>query len=145
MRLAAFIFLSLLIINTMTGCNSESEIKTDKTKELFAVVHLKIHDGKLDEFKSLAKQCIQIVEEKGKGTIQYDWYFNENQTECVILEKYSDSDAVLQHSENVGEPLGKLLALCYFSSEVYGEPSAELLKATEGSGLVIYKYFKGLK
>ena len=72
MRLVTFLFISLLIINTITGCNSESEIKSDKTKELFAVIHLKIHDGKLNEFKSLAKQCIQIVEEKGKGTIQYD-------------------------------------------------------------------------
>jgi hypothetical protein len=51
----------------------------------------------------------------------------------------------LQHSADVGESLGKLLALCDFSSEVYGEPFAKLLKATEDSGLVIYKYFKGLK
>ena len=50
----------------------------------------------------------------------------------------------MQHSADVGEPLGKLLALCDFSSEVYGGPSAELQKATEGSGMVIYKFFKGL-
>ncbi len=59
--------------------------------ELRLVVRIKIHSGQLDAFKA-GKKCLLIVREKDKGTLQYDWYFNEDNTECVVLERYKDSD-----------------------------------------------------
>ena len=37
---------------------------------------LAIHEGKLEEFKELAAQCVQLVRER-TGTLQYDWFFND--------------------------------------------------------------------
>ena len=38
---------------------------------------LAIHEGKLEEFKELAAQCVQLVRERDSGTLQYDWFFND--------------------------------------------------------------------
>jgi quinol monooxygenase YgiN len=105
---------------------------------------LMIHDGKLEEFKTIAQACIESVREKDKGTLQYDWFFNEDNTECVVREQYVDSNAVLEHIANLGETMGALLALADLSLEVYGRPSEELVKATEGMDIRVYSYFQGL-
>jgi quinol monooxygenase YgiN len=67
-----------------------------------------IHDGKLNEFKELAGQCMAVVREKEPNAQQYDWYFNADESQCVIRETYADSETLLTHLGNVGEPLGKL-------------------------------------
>jgi quinol monooxygenase YgiN len=106
--------------------------------KLKVVARLKIHDGKLEAFKGLANECIRIVKEKDQGTLQYDWFLNEDQTECVVLERYQDSNAVMDHMANLGETMGQLFSVGDFSAEIFGNPSEELLKAGEGLDVVVY-------
>jgi len=68
--------------------------------EIQGIARLKIHDGKLEEFKRAASQCMQVVRTKDTGTLQYELYFNEDQTECLVLERYRDVQALLQHQNN---------------------------------------------
>ena len=112
--------------------------------ELQVTARLRIHDGKLDEFKNVAKACLEGVREKDKGTLQYDWFFNEGQTECVVRERYVDSNAALEHMGNLGETLGALLGLVDLSLEICGTPSDELVQATEGIDIKYYSFFQGL-
>ena len=65
--------------------------------ELLCIARLKIHDGKLDEFKHLAARCVELVRTKDTGTLQYDLYFNSEKAECIIFERYRDSQALLDH------------------------------------------------
>ena len=53
--------------------------------ELQGIARIKFHEGKLEEFERLAAQCMEIVRAKDTGTLQYDVYFNDDQTECVVL------------------------------------------------------------
>jgi hypothetical protein len=58
---------------------------------------------------------------------------NEDESACVVLEAYEDSNAVLRHVAGLGDLFGQLLEVgggCTF--EVYGQPSAELVEATAG-------------
>ena len=112
--------------------------------ELQVTSRLKIHDGELDRFKTHAQACMDVVRQRNKGTLQYDWFFNEDHTECVVRERFVDSDAVLEHIANLGELLGAILGVADQSVEVYGTPSEELLKATEGMDMTVYRYFQGL-
>ena len=112
--------------------------------ELQITSRLKIHDGKLDRFKTLAQACLEGVRQKDKGILQYDWFFNEDHTECVVRERFVDSDAVLEHIANLGELLGAIWSVSDFSAEVCGTPSEELLKATESIDITVYSYFQGL-
>ncbi|MGB5661773.1 hypothetical protein [Eudoraea sp.] len=83
-----------------------------------------IEEGKEEEFKSIATQCLNIVKEKEKDTtLKYDWFFNANGNECVVRETYIDSNAIFLHLGNLGELLGQLLQIADFYPEIYGSPS----------------------
>jgi quinol monooxygenase YgiN len=95
--------------------------------ELLGIARFKIHEGKLDEFKRLSAQAMQIVRTQESGTLQYDTYFNHDESECVIIERYRDSDAAIEHATNLAELSEAVLAtVTVMHGEVLGEPSAEL-------------------
>ncbi len=112
-------------------------------KELQVTARCKIHDGKLDAFRVMAQECLRSVRERDDGTLQYDWFFNEDQTECVVCERYRDSAAVMQHIANLGDTMGALLETCDLSIEVFGDPSPELVEATKALPTQVYSFFQG--
>jgi quinol monooxygenase YgiN len=103
-----------------------------------------IHEGKLEDFKALAAECMQTVREKDSGTLQYDWFLNEAQTECVVRETYRDSEAVLEHIAYLGATMGAILSVCDWTFEVFGSPSPELVAATAGLSLKVYSPFQSM-
>jgi quinol monooxygenase YgiN len=105
---------------------------------------LKIHEGKLNEFKDLAAQCLVAVKEREPGALQYDWFFNDDNTEYVVRERYTDSSAVFAHLSNIGELLGKIQLIADVSFEVFGNPSQELRAAIAAMSPKIYSFCGGL-
>ena len=113
--------------------------------ELQVTARFRIHEGQFDEFETLAEQCIQIVREKDAGgTLQYDWFYNEAHDECVVRERYRDSDAVLEHMANLGDTVGALLDVCDFSAEICGTPSAELSEAIADFDVQVYSAYQSI-
>ena len=101
--------------------------------ELQGIARFKFHEGRLKEFKRLSAQCMEIVRAKDTGTLQYEIYFSDDQSECIVLERYRDSEALIQHTANLGELGAAILATGSASGELLGEPSAELrAKLTDG-------------
>jgi quinol monooxygenase YgiN len=104
--------------------------------ELLGIARFKVHDGKLDEFKRLSAEALEIVRTKDSGTLQYDTYFNDEQTECVIVERYRDSDAAMEHAANLADVSEAVLAtVSVVHGEVLGEPSEELRAKLAGSAI----------
>ena len=113
--------------------------------ELQVTARFRIHEGQFDEFEALAEQCIQIVREKDTGgTLQYDWFYNEAHDECVVRERYRDSDAVLEHIGHVGEALPALMEVSDLELEVFGSPSPELVEASAGLAPKVYHFHSGI-
>jgi quinol monooxygenase YgiN len=100
--------------------------ETRAASELQGIARFKIHEGKLEEFKRLSAQCMEIVQTRDTGTLQYETYFNNDQSECIVLERYRDSDALIEHSAHIGDLMGAIVATGSVSGELLGEPSAEL-------------------
>jgi quinol monooxygenase YgiN len=95
--------------------------------ELQGIARFKIHAGKLDEFKRLSAQAREIVRTKDTGTVQYEIYFNDDQSECIVLERFRDSEALIEHTANLGDLVEAILAtVSVVHGELLGEPSAEL-------------------
>lgn len=113
-------------------------------KDIQVNARLKIKPGKMDEFKKLAQDCVDMVKQKDQGTTQYDWFYNESRSECVVRERYIDSNAVLDHMANVGHLLGGLVALSTISLDLYGSPSEDLKNALEGFDVTYYEFGVGL-
>src|SRR3954453_10732583 len=104
--------------------------------ELQGIVRFKFHEGKLDEFKRLSAQCMEIVRAKDTGTLQYDTYFNDDETECIVLERFRDADALIQHGEHLAHLMEAIIATGSCSGELLGELSEELRARFTGGGPV---------
>ena len=78
--------------------------------ELVGIARFKFHEGKREEFKRLSAQAREIVRAKDTGTLQYDLYFNDDQSECLMLERFRDSDALIEHTANIGDLAEAILA-----------------------------------
>jgi quinol monooxygenase YgiN len=102
--------------------------------ELWGIARFKFHEGKVEEYKRLSAQAMEIVRSKDTGTLQFDIYFNADQSECVVLERYRDSEAAIEHAAHLGDLSEAVLAtVSVVHGELLGEPSAELRAKLAGS------------
>ncbi|MHA2127639.1 MAG: putative quinol monooxygenase [Promethearchaeota archaeon] len=107
---------------------------------------IKVPEGKLEEFKQTATDCLNLVREKDTKTLKYDWFLNGDQTECEIHEEYESSEAIIEHMINLGGTLQKLIN--DFPPErfaVFGDPSQQLIEMGKGVNAKIYSLFQGLE
>ena len=112
--------------------------------ELQGIARFKFHEGKLEEFKRLSVQAMEIVRTKDTGTLQYEIYFNDDQSECIVLERYKDSEALIEHAAHLGDLTEAILATGYVSGELLGEPSDELTELLAGSPVRLFTPFLSL-
>ena len=102
--------------------------------ELLGIARFKFHEGKREEYLRLSDQAMDIVRTKDSGTLQYDLYLNADQSECMIIERYRDSGAAIEHAANLGHLFDAVLAtVSIVHGELLGELSAELRAKLAGS------------
>ena len=95
--------------------------------ELLGIARFKFREGKVEEYKRLADQAREIVRTKDSGTLQYDVYLNDDESECMVIERYRDSAAAIEHAENVGHLFEPILAtVIVVHGEILGDASEEL-------------------
>ena len=78
--------------------------------ELQGIARFRFHEGKVEEFKRLSALCLEIVRTKDTGTLQYETYFNDDESECIVLERYRDSQALLEHGEHLAHLMDAIIA-----------------------------------
>ena len=102
--------------------------------ELLGIARFRFNEGKREEYERLAAEANEIVRTKDTGTLQYDVFYNEDRTECLVLERYRDSEAAMEHAANVGHLFPAIMAtVTLVHGELVGEPSAELRADLAGS------------
>ena len=106
--------------------------------ELLGIARFRFHEGKREEYLRLSDQARDLVRSKEPGTLGYDLYLNRDQSECMIIERYRDSDAAMEHAANLGHLFAAVLAtVSVVHGELLGEPSAELKAKLAGSELPV--------
>jgi quinol monooxygenase YgiN len=106
--------------------------------ELLGIARFKFHEGKREEYLRLSDQARDIVRMKDSGTLGYDLYLNGDQSECMIIERYRDSAAAIEHAANLGHLFDAVLATVdVVHGELLGEPSAELRAKLAGSDVPV--------
>jgi quinol monooxygenase YgiN len=102
-----------------------------------------IAPGDLAEVKEVAARALELTKREA-ATLQYDWFFNDDETKCVVRETYANSDAILAHMANMGDVIGKLAELGGgLEIEAFGDPSPELLEAAAAFEPTVYRFFQG--
>lgn len=111
---------------------------TKRSSEIMGIARFKIKEGKLDEYKRLCTDAMEIVRAKEPGTLQYDVYFNDDESECMVIERYKDSKAAMQHAENLAHIFEGVLAIVsVVHGEILGEASLELKANLAGSDVPV--------
>ena len=102
--------------------------------ELLGIARFRFKDGKRDEYLRLAEQADALVAANEPGTLQYDLFLNHDQTECMIVERYRDSEAAMAHAANVGHLFADVLATVELvHGELLGDLSEELQARLAGA------------
>jgi quinol monooxygenase YgiN len=65
--------------------------------EIKGIAGVKFHRGKVEEWKRLTEEAVEIVRTRDSGTLQYEIFLNEDESEAGVFERYRDADAAIEH------------------------------------------------
>ena len=110
--------------------------------------HLRIRPGQLEGFKAQAAELIRITREKDTKTLRYDWFINEDGTDCEVHEAYVNEQGLFEHNVHVMEARAVLFRDYAFDHRMtaFGEVSQQFRDLTKkhADGFAIYGFFEGL-
>jgi quinol monooxygenase YgiN len=107
--------------------------------EIKGIARVKFLPGKVEEWKRLTAEAMEIVRTKDKGTLQYEIFFNEDESEAVVFERYRDSDAALEHFANIGHLMAPLMETATITGELLGTPNDQIRKNLTGDQPKLYE------
>lgn len=99
--------------------------------EIKGIARVRLHPGKLEEWKRLTEQAMEIVRSRDPGTLQYEVFFNHDESEAIVFERYRDAEAALAHFANIGHLMERLMGTATITGEVLGIPN-ETMRAQLG-------------
>jgi len=106
--------------------------------EIQGISRITFHDGQLEEFRRLADRIMHIVRTEDTGTLQFEVYLNDDQSEAIVLERYQDFDAFVEHAARLGELGQAIFATGSVTAACFGEPTAELRAQLAGSPVQLF-------
>ena len=112
--------------------------------ELQGIVRFTFHAGMVEELKRLSAECIEIVRSKDLGTLQYDTYFNDDESQAIVLERFRDSDALILHGQNMAPLMEAIMATGTVSGELLGAPNEQLRTQLAGSPVGVFALHQSL-
>ena len=101
-------------------------------KEIKGIARVKFLPGKREEWKRLTEQAMHVVRTKDSGTLQYEIFFNADESEAIVFERYRDSDAALEHFSNIGHLMAPLMETATITGELLGRPNDQIRKNLTG-------------
>lgn len=116
---------------------------------LEVTANLKIRPGQLDAFKAQVAEIMRLSRELDTQTLRYDWFINEDETECEVHEAYVTEEGLIEHNTHVMEARAVLFEKYAYDHRmsVYGEISQPLrdLFNKHAGGVSSYSFLQGLE
>jgi quinol monooxygenase YgiN len=109
-------------------------------------VEIIIKKEKTEEFKKLIQKMSKLVQTNEPDTLQYQFYLSEDNSRCIVYEKYADSKATLVHNNGIASQtiLPQIFKISKINRlEVYGKPNKELKKLLKTFNAKIYTFITG--
>ena len=94
--------------------------------ELIGIARFRFHPGKVEEYKRLSAEAMDIVRAREPGTLGYSVFLNEDESEAVVVERFVSSEALIEHAANMAGISEAVLTTGTVEGELLGEPSDEL-------------------
>jgi quinol monooxygenase YgiN len=113
-------------------------------RELQGIARFRFHEGKAEEFKRLSAQAMEIVRTQDTGTLQYETYFNADESKAVVLERFRDSEALIEHGEHLAALMEPIMATAEVTGELCGDVSPELRAKITGDQPQLFTLYMSL-
>ena len=113
--------------------------------ELIGIARFRFHPGKVEEYKRLSAQAMDVVRAKERDTLEYSIFFNEDESEAVVIERFASSEALIEHGANMNDLSPAVLATATVEGELLGEPSPELRAKLTGPEPQLFTPYMSLK
>jgi quinol monooxygenase YgiN len=94
--------------------------------EIVGIARFRFHPGKVEEYKRLSAQAMEIVRAKEPGTLQYDVFLTEDESEAFVIERFRDAASMIEHAANMAEISAKVLQTGTIEGEILGDPGPEI-------------------
>ncbi|HEU4541942.1 MAG TPA: hypothetical protein VFR23_12520 [Jiangellaceae bacterium] len=111
--------------------------------------HVRIRPGQIEGFKAQAAEIMRITREQDTKTLRYDWFINEDGTECEVHEAYLNEQGLFEHNTHVMEARAILFRDYAFDHRMiaFGEVSQQLrdLAMKHAGGITVYAFLQGLE
>jgi quinol monooxygenase YgiN len=111
--------------------------------------HVKIRPGQLEGFRAQAAEIMRITRERDTKTLRYDWFINEDGTECEVHEAYLNEEGLIEHNMHVMQARAVLFRDYAFDHRMtaFGEVSQQLrdLATKHAGGITVYSFLQGLE
>ena len=92
---------------------------------------------------------MRLTREKDTQTIRYDWFINEDGTECEVHDAYVNEEGLFEHNMHVLDARTVLFRDFAFDHRmtVFGEVSRQLRDLTikHAGGIAVYSFLQGLE
>lgn len=104
-----------------------------------------IRDGELEAFKARGAELLAVVRDNDPGTLRYDWFYDEAQLQCVVMDTYADAQGMFAHMRNAHDAHEKVLAHASMITEFLGELPAHAAAAVAKYDPFVVKLHAGLR
>ena len=137
--------LLVILITTLISCNeSEKPENYYNSDELIFIVEMDSNEGKtVEEIEKFSQYYTNAIDSNEPNSL--GWGFYESGSKIILIERYLNGDAMMQHGKNVSE--GGVLETQFIKFmdhftinkiDVYGNASEELKEFVEPFGLPFY-------
>jgi len=137
--------LLVILITRLISCNeSEKPENYYNADELIFVVEMDSNEGKtVEEIEKFSQYYTNAIDSNEPNSL--GWGFYESGNKIILIERYLNGDAMMQHGKNVSE--GGVLETQFIKFmdhftinkiDVYGNASDELKEFVEPFGLPFY-------
>jgi len=116
----------------------------EEDTRVYVLTEFTIAPGKVDAFKEIAQELLEVVKEKESETLRYQWYFDKDQSKSFLVEEYPNAGALRAHTIHVGLFLPKLLKISKPKFTVLGKPNLAAKEILSHYGAQNFVYWNGL-
>lgn len=93
--------------------------------EIKGIARVEFHPGRVEEWKRLTEKAVEIVQTRDRGTLQYEIFLSEDESEALVFERYRAADAAIEHFSNISHLMEPLMATASNHGRSAGNPERE--------------------
>jgi quinol monooxygenase YgiN len=131
------------------GLDTPESVQGGALDHLQVIARVKVRPGQLEGFKAQAAEILRLAQEKDTQTLRYDWFLNEDETQCEVHEAYLSEQGLIEHSQHVVAVRDAWFRDSAFDHRmsVYGEISQHLsdLFTKHAGGVSKFSFVQGLE